>query len=66
MGLATRALDINPWLVHDDPGWEHVPRLAWSTHLDLQVSFAVPLELPSHQGLSQLELIPQEGSSPSM
>lgn len=53
------------WLVHHDPGREHVPRLAWSTHLDLQVSFAVPAELPSHQGLSHPGLIPQEGSSPS-
>lgn len=53
------------WLVHDDPGWEHVPRLAWSTHLDLQVGFAVPAALPLHQGPSQPRLIPQEGSSPS-
>jgi len=53
------------WLVCDDPGWEHVPRVAWSKYLDLQVGFAVPAELPSHQGLSQPELIPHEGSSPS-
>lgn len=38
-------------LVHDDPGWENLPRLA------------VLAKLPSYHGLSQLKLFPQEGSS---
>lgn len=37
------------WLLPDDPGGEHVPRLACSTHLDLQVGFPVPADFPSHQ-----------------